>query len=162
MYSFSDVFLHVLSLLLKMPLCRRSGARFQYPLPAPLDPDPKALKWYSWEPGVRAFYGTIGFPDIMDPSNSYTKSDHAQCIPFLLQMVPSGHAGYFVTERVTYSKMDVLWSQLVKEYGRHAKARVFALMRTLDSASQTFLRFEGGLRLPSPLRPRVVSCCPHW
>jgi hypothetical protein len=113
-----------------------SGARFQYPLPAPLDPDPKALKWYSWEPSVRAFYETIGFPDIMDPSNPYTKSDHAQCIPFLLQMIPPGDADYFVTERATYNTMDAIWSQLVKEYGRHAKARVFALIRTFDSASQ--------------------------
>jgi hypothetical protein len=113
-----------------------SGARFQYPLPAPLDPDPKALKWYSWEPSVRSFYETIGFPDIMDPSNSYTKTEHAQCIPFLLQMVPPGDADYFVTERATYNTMDAIWSQLVKEYARHAKARVFALMRTFDSASQ--------------------------
>jgi hypothetical protein len=85
---------------------------------------------------VRAFYETIVFPDIMDPSNPYTKSDHAQCIPFLLQMVASGHADYFVTERATYSTMDAIWSQLVKEYGRHAKARVFALMLTFDAASQ--------------------------
>jgi hypothetical protein len=113
-----------------------SGARFQYPLPAPLDPDPKALKWYSWEPSVRAFHETIGFPNIMDPSNPYTKSDHAQCITFLLQMVPPGDADYFVTERATYSTMDAIWSQLVKEYGRHAKARVLALMRTFDAASQ--------------------------
>ncbi len=113
-----------------------SGARFQYPLPAPLDPDPKALKWYSWEPSVRCFYETIGFPNIMDPSNAYTQSEHAQCIPFLLQMIPPADADYFVTERATYSTMDAIWSQLVKEYARHAKARVFALMRTFDSASQ--------------------------
>jgi hypothetical protein len=51
-------------------------------------------------------------------------------------VVPPGDADYFVTTRASYSTMDAIWSQLVKEYGRHAKARVFALMRTFDSASQ--------------------------
>jgi hypothetical protein len=85
---------------------------------------------------VRSFYETIGFPNIMDSSSQYSPSEHAQCIPFLLQMVPPGDADYFITERASYNTMDAIWAQLVKEYARHAKARVFALMRTFDSASQ--------------------------
>ena len=118
------------------------SASFTLPLPPVLDPNPQELDWYKWEPKVRAFFESIDFPDIMDvppltSGRAYSTADHAQCIRFLLEMIPDVDADYFITERKTYNTVYVIWSQLVKEYGRHAQARVHALIRSFDGATQS-------------------------
>jgi hypothetical protein len=51
-------------------------------------------------------------------------------------MVPAEDSDYFTVENETYCSMPLIWAQLVKEYGRHAQARVHALIRTFDAAAQ--------------------------
>jgi hypothetical protein len=117
-----------------------AGATFTLPLPDALNPARDKLDWYRWEPKVRSFYESIGFSEIMDQEKAiaygYGQSDHSRCIRFLLEMIPAEDADHFVAERTTYNTMYAIWEQLVKEYGRHAKARVHALIRTFDAICQ--------------------------
>jgi hypothetical protein len=62
--------------------------------------------------------------------SGFSQSERAKCIRFLLGMIPPVDLNVWSLSAQT---MFAVWSRLLKERGRHAKARVHALIRTFHA-----------------------------